>query len=54
MIYGARVVWEEECFCTVFPHDTSYLPQDFPTMQEAEQYGDEMFGKGNYEIAEHF
>lgn len=51
-IYGARVVSEREWFCTVFPNDTSYSPKDCYTMREAEQYGNEMFGKGNYEIVE--
>lgn len=39
-----------ERFCTVFPNDTSEMPQDFPSYQAAKEYGDEMFGEGNYTI----
>ncbi len=37
-------------FCTVFPNDENELPQDFPTYEEAKEYGDEKFGIGNYTI----
>lgn len=40
----------EEWFCTVFPNDPSEMPQDFPIYEEAREYGDEMFGEGNYVI----
>lgn len=37
-------------FCTVFPNDPNEMPQDFPTYQAAKEYGDDMFGEGNYTI----
>lgn len=37
-------------FCTVFPNDTSEMPQDFPSYEETKEYGDETFGAGNYTI----
>ena len=39
-------------FFTVFPIGDfkDEMPQDFPTQKEAEEYGDEQFGKGNYVI----
>lgn len=40
----------EEWFCTVFPDDSDEMPQDFPSYEEAMEYGDEIFGKGNYTI----
>ena len=40
----------EEWFCTVFPNDLDKMPQDFPTWEEAIQYADEEYGKGNYTI----
>ena len=39
-----------ECFCTVFPNDSDEMAQDFPSFSEAKEYGDEMFGAGNYTI----
>lgn len=36
---------------TVFPNDESYPPQDFPTYKDAEDYGNEEFGKGRYAIS---
>ena len=44
------VVTGEDWFCTVFPHDPDEMPQDFPSWEEAEIYGDEHFGRGNYMI----
>lgn len=35
---------------TVFPKDDAYLPQDFSTYKEAEEYGNEEFGEAGYEI----
>lgn len=35
---------------TVFPTDTDELPQDFSSQEEAEEYGNDVFGIGNYEI----
>lgn len=40
----------EGYFCTVFPNDPDELPQDFPSMREAKEYGDENLGSGNYTI----
>ena len=37
-------------FWTVFPKDENAMPQDFPTKEEAKEYGDEEFGEGNYTI----
>lgn len=37
-----------EWFCTVFPYDPDEMPQDFESYAEAKEYGDKMFGKGNY------
>lgn len=37
-------------FCTVFPNDPSEMPQDFPSYETAKEYGNEMFGEGNYTI----
>lgn len=44
-------VWGDEFF-TVFPVGDfkDELPQDFPTRKEAEKYGNEQFGEGNYVI----
>lgn len=39
-----------EWFCTVFPNAPDEMPQDFQSYDEAREYGDEMFGKGNYTI----
>lgn len=41
-----------EWFCTVFPKtDNEYdMPQDFNSWEEADEYGRETFGDGNYEI----
>lgn len=39
-----------EWFCTVFPYDPDEMPQDFESYAEAKEYGDKMFGKGNYII----
>lgn len=44
----------EERFCTIFPHDPDEMPQDFPTYKEAIEYGNEIFGEGNYEIESPF
>lgn len=49
-IYGAKIVHKEEIIYTVFPNDPNELPQDFATEQEAEEYGNEQFGSGNYTI----
>ncbi len=35
---------------TVFPKGKGETPQDFPTYLDAEEYGDEEFGEGNYTI----
>lgn len=35
---------------TVFPKIEGELPQDFSTYSDAKEYGDEEFGRGNYEI----
>ena len=40
-------------FYTVFPNDPHEMPQDFGMRAEAEEYGDEMFGRGNYVIEYH-
>lgn len=34
----------------VFPHDPSEMPQEFTDYNEAKEYGDDIFGPGNYEI----
>ena len=39
----------DDWFCTVFPNDPDEMPQDFPSY-EAKEYGNEMFGEGNYTI----
>ncbi len=39
-----------EWFCTVFPNNPDEMPQDFPSYEAAREYGDEMFGEGNYTI----
>ena len=39
-----------EWFCTVFPNDLDEMAQDFESYVEAKEYGDEMFGEGNYTI----
>ena len=39
-----------EWFCTVFPNDLDEMPQDFESYVEAKEYGDEMFGEGDYTI----
>ena len=44
----------EGVFFTVFPDDPKEMPQDFPNMKEAEEYGDENFGSGNYTIEHPF
>ena len=36
---------------TVFPHGNTEMPQDFETYSEAEWYGNNEFGTGNYDIA---
>lgn len=35
---------------TVFPKDDTELPQDFSTYKDAEAYGNEKFGDGQYLI----
>lgn len=35
---------------TVFPKDKGELPQDFPTQEEAVEYGTECFGESGYVI----
>lgn len=35
---------------TVFPKQEGETPQDFPTYSDAQEYGDEEFGRGNYTI----
>ena len=44
-------IWEDG-FVTVFPigEYKNELPQDFSTKKEAEKYGNEQFGEGNYVI----
>ena len=37
-------------FCTVFPNELGEIPQDFESYDEAVEYGNEMFGEGNYTI----
>lgn len=37
-------------FYTVFPNDKNEMPQDFSSYKEAEEYGNEEFGVGNYTI----
>lgn len=49
-----EMFWMEEgneWFCTVFPNDPDEMPQDFPSYAAAKEYGNEMFGEGNYEIS---
>lgn len=53
-IYGAKVVEKEEWFCTVFPNNPDEMPQDFSSYEEAMDYGNEMFGEGNYTIESPF
>lgn len=36
---------------TVFPKDPDEMPQDFDTYEEAQLYGIEKFGHGNFIIA---
>lgn len=50
MIYGVKVVCEREAVYTVFPNDPTELPQDFETWQEAIEFGEETYGKGNYTV----
>lgn len=40
----------EDGFYTVFPINeyANELPQDFATKEEAEEYGNEEYGEGNY------
>ena len=40
----------ERMVCTVFPNDLDEMPQDFESYVEAKEYGDEMFGVGEYTI----
>lgn len=35
---------------TVFPNDMDEMPQDFNSYNDAVEYGNEMFGRGNYTI----
>lgn len=51
---GTSGMIPEERFCTIFPHDPDEMPQDFPTYKEAIEYGNEIFGEGNYEIESPF
>ncbi len=48
-------VWENGFF-TVLPMGSfkDEMPQDFPTQKEAEKYGNEQFGEGNYVIGTPF
>ena len=49
-IYGAKIIQENDWFCTVFPNDPDEMPQDFSSYEEAEEYGENKFGKGAYTI----
>ncbi len=40
----------KEWFCTLFPDDPDAMPQDFASYEEAEAYGNERFGEGNFSI----
>lgn len=48
-------IWEDGFF-TVFPINEceNELPQDFATKKEAEEYGKENFGEGNYIVESPF
>lgn len=35
---------------TVFPKEEGEMPQDFPTYSDAQEHGDEEFGRGNNTI----
>ena len=37
-------------FYTVFPNSKDEMPQDFDSYDEAREYGEAMFGSGNYTI----
>lgn len=39
-----------EWFGTVFPNDPDETPQDFTSYEAAKEYGEKMFGEGNYTI----
>ena len=47
-----RIKENEEWFCTLFPNDPDEMPQDFSTYEEAYEYGNEKYGKGNYIVEE--
>ena len=49
-VEGPGLRFKEERFYIVFPRDPDEMPQEFPTYFKAREYGDERFGKGNYEI----
>ena len=40
----------KEWFYTVFPSELNEMPQDFESYAEANEYGAEMFGQGNYTV----
>lgn len=50
MVFGVEIKHEEDWFCTVFPNDPDEMPQDFGSWKEAMEYGNKMFGEGNYTI----
>ena len=47
-----KVKQQDEWFCTVFPKEegSDSLPQDFSSYEEAEAYGNEVYGESNYTI----
>ena len=45
-----RITYEEERIFTVFPADSDYLPQDFPSYKEALEYAQSL--DCDYEIEE--
>lgn len=44
------VIKDTETAYTVFPDDPDEMPQEFESYCDAEEYGNERFGKGNYII----
>lgn len=45
----AEILKDEKIY-TVSPIDQDELSADFSTYQEAQEYGDQIFGQGNYKI----
>ena len=47
-MYSKHWMAEDGNFWTCFPNAPDEMPQDFPTWREADEYGRELFGSGNY------